>query len=1086
MKKNILMKSAAIAALFSLVALLGCNNNAASASNSGVSGAVFGYVTDTKGAPLEGVSVALGDKIVTTNANGAFALTGVPVNATQGTNGLTYATSTTQTYTLTVKKDGYLPATITGIAVVETTDKSDAALLLNAAASAYQTILDDFAKLGGTNPSAVTASNVTATDGVLLSTQNTNDTFKGMADAYATILDRYQQLSKETESTFVSAALKPCNGYFEGTLKITKSPAKNITTDASSIKPAKEGVKLKLVSAATGNNTSYVYEATTDKDGKFKFEKLPVATTLTLKVEGFEDTYETGEGENKVTETYYYSLVDGFATGTTAQLYDGNELQEDTLSITLDENSGAKYKADILLYSQPAKIIVTATNLLQNTEVAPLALNTPVTVTFNKPMDYVKLVSETGVTTVGELGEKAAYAWDDKKTTVTITPKDGYWTASSDTVTFKLEGRAQDGATTFIDNKFTVKLDNVIKVVFADTSSAAADSFTLTFDRELVKTDVVKVTDDKSEALTLTWDKTNAAAPVLTVKARDGKFATTGDHTFTITGVEAKDQSTVLYSYNREFTATTTSFTFKTRFDGFKATAIEVVDKFEGALSRAVVATTAQYLKITFNKNVDDVKNLTVSDVVPTGATGTANTAKYKYVKDNAVYVSLANFEDDRAITISGSVTSTSGDVFTGGTGSEVTWTDLLAGYKVRTAYVIAASSLYTEKESINDGNNNTVSKIKKGDTVTLTFNKEIPTGAVITTELYDTISENLDETALKATAVAAGKVVTVTLDSKVKINTTYYLSLKIKSSDGAELFSTGSKSFGTGTAVKDLYIEPSICHTVPSGTNAGKKYIKIVIDEIKLLTTSSSKTTKVADFAKTSKGTIVLQFNQDVTGYKAFLYKNTSRDAVAKDFVNLSNSDKANFYAATASVDKDTITITPTYSFPSEDEPGIAVYNADGEWFELATANGSTIPAYKPYKAKKYAEKLEPENATEALAIDANKKAAFVPGTDTLKFSFDMPRNTYSSTLPTFTLYKKVDLGYGDKEWTKNTIAYTATKEDGTAYTFADAKANTKAWITVATADVPDFTYGTTTDYVLLATVNNMVIKSNVVTINK
>ncbi len=1120
MKKNIRMKSAAIAALFSLVALLGCNNAAGSSSNGSVTGQVFGYITDTKGEPVEGATVALGNMTTTTNTNGAFALTGVPANATQNAaTSVNAATGTTQTYTLTVTKDGYLSNKVDGITVVETTDKSDAALLLNTAATAYATILNTFAGVGGTGATAIAAGTTIAADGLILDTQNTNDTFKGMADAYATILDRYANLSKTYESTFVTTTLTPCNAYVEGSLKITKSPQKNITTDAASIKAAPADVKVKLVSAAaTGATTGYVYETTTDKDGKFKFEGLPVNTALTFKVEGFEAPYESGEGENKVVETYYYSLTDG--AGATANLYDGEELQENVLTFTLEENSGAKYKADILLYSQPAKIIVTNTNLLQNTEVAPLALNTPVTVTFNKPMDYVKLVSETGVTTVDELGEKAAYAWDDKKTTVTITPKDGYWTSSSDTVTFKLDGLAQDGATTFIDNKFTVKLDNVIKVVFADTSSAAADSFTLTFDRELVKTDVVKVTDDKSESLTLTWDKTNAAAPVLTVKARDGKFATTGDHTFTITGVEAKDQSTVLYSYNREFaivtSGTTSNFTFKTRFDGFKATGIEVVDKAEGDLSRAVVATTAQYLKITFNKNIGDVKNLTVSDVVPSGTTGTANTAKYKYVKDNAVYVSLANFEDDRVITISGSVTSTSGDVFTGAAGSEVTWTDLIAGYKVRTAYVIAASNLYVENASINAGNDKTVNTIKKGDNVTLTFNKDIPSDAVITTELYvyaDNKLVNMEETGYKATPSISGKVVTLTLN-ETKPGTTYYLSLKIKSKDGAELFSTGSKSFGTGNSVKDLYIEPSIKYTFPatqSGATAkawdGKTYIKIEVAAVKLLPEGSSKTTKVADFKKTSNGNIVLQFNQDVTGYTAYLYDGTqdTRDILAANptdltkpanFVNLGNNEKKYFYGATATVSGDTITIVPAGSFASDATPGIVVYDDEGNWVELGTATTKTVGGttvntytpYAPYKAKHYTAKLNPDEATTltGFTIATTKESGYTAG-EYPKFSLKMfAANKYTDDLPTLTLYKKVKNGYGDDEWVAVGIQ-TIYKEEALTnaynqYSFFKVDNATAYFTSTAGAEI---TYGSE-DLVVLTTVDNMIFKSNVVTITK
>lgn len=1097
MKKLNFFKAAAISALVSLVALTGCNNatTAAAGGNYSATGQIFGYVTDTKGEPLSGVTIALGNQTTTTNANGAFALTGVPVNATQNSaGGITEATNTTndkQKYVLTATKDGYLSNKLDNIYVVETTDKSDAKLLLDAAAADVKAILLKFAEQGGAGITTVSSS--VATDGILMNTQNTNETFKPISDAEATLLDKYLTLSKTYESTFVTTTLTPCNAWFEGTLKVTKSPEKNKTTDAASIKAAPEGVKVKLVTEDNDAAKRYVFEATTNNEGKFKFEKLPAGKNLTLKVEGFEATF--GEGDSK--ETYYYSLVDGAATGTAAILYDGEDAQEDTNTINLEENSSAKYKADILLYSQPAKIIVTATNLLQKTVVAPLALNTPVTVTFNKPMDYVKLASETGVTTVSELGEKAAYAWDEKNTTVTITPKDGFWTATADTVKFILEGRAQDGATTFIDNKFEVKLDNVIKVVFADTSDATADKFTLTFDRELVKTDAVKVGDDKSEALDLSWDKTNAAAPVLTVKARDGKFATAGDHTFTITGVEAKDQSTTISSYSREFVAftaatntTVANTTFKTRFDGFKPTGIEVVDKFEGALSRAVVATTAQYLKITFNKNVGDVSGLTVKD----SATATTTVNVSKYIKDNAVYISLSEFEDNKAIVISGNVISTSGDTFTGTTGSEVTWTDLLANYKVRTAYVIAASNLYVEKASINAGNDNTVTTIKKGDNVTLTFNKDIPTDAVIETEVYVYDNNKLvkmDETGYKATAAAAGKVVTLTL-SETKPGITYYLSLKIKSKDGAVLFSTGSKSFATGTTVKDLYIEPSITHTFPASTPAqvwdGKKYIKIEVASVKLLPEGSSKTTKAADFKKVSNGTIVLQFNQDVTGYKAFLYTRTAaaRTALNKNYENLSNEDKAYFYGAKYEVSGDTITITPNASFSSADKPAIAVYNDEGDYVEFGTLNSTTNLYDYGYEAKSYTAKLEPANATKALEISANKSEAFVPASDTLKFSFDMPLNTYSNTLPTFYLYKKVDLGYGEKEWVKNATPYQYYKEDGTAYTFADAKAKTKAWITVAAADAPDFTYGTTTEYVLLTTVNNMVIKSNEVTIKK
>ncbi len=1055
MKKINLMKSAAAAALFSLVALFGCNNNATVSNDYSANGQIFGYVTDTKGEPLSGVTIALGNQTTTTNQNGAFALTGVPANATQADAGrVTEATGSGQKYVLTATKDGYLSNTVPNILVVETTDKSDAALLLNTAATAYQTILQEFAKQGSAGVTSITGGAAVATDGVILDTQNTNDTFKGMADAYATVLERYQNLSKTYESTFVNLMLSPCNGYFEGTLKITKSPGKDTTTDAASIKAAPEGVKVKLVS---GNG--YVYEAITDKDGKFKFEKLPVAINLTLKVEGFEATYESGEGENKVTETYYYS-----SDGNKASLYDN--LQEDTFVINLDENSGAKYKADILLYSQPAKIIVTDTNLLQNTAVAPLALNTPVTFTFNKPMDYVALQGN-----VVDYGDKAAYAWDETKKTVTITPKDGFWTAYGNTTQFVISGRAQDGATTFIDNIFQVTLDNVIKVEFADVSDETADKFTLTFDRELDNPDDVKVTDDKGEALELSWNKTVLTKPVLTVKARDGKFGTLGYHTFTISEVKGKDQSTKSISYNKEYVLPTFGIVdeqieFKTSFDGFKATGIEVVNKAEGNLSRAVVATTAQYLKITFNKNVGDVSNLKLKDV-----NGNEFGAE-KYIKDNAVYISLSKVANNAFISLSGKVTSTSGDTFDGN--GVVTWADLLKNYNVKRAYVIAASNLYTEKAAINDGNNTIVNKIKKGDKVTLTFNNEIPDGAVITAELYKATNEKIDATGYSATATADKNVVTVTL-SETKPGATYYLSLKIKSADGAELFSTASESFATGDYVKDIDVEKKI---------ANNGYIKIEVDNVKLLEESSSKTTKAEDFSKSNKSSIVLQFNQDVTGYKAYLYVAANRNDVAKAFEDLTNADKAYFYDTKYEVSGDTITITPNASFSSGNQPAIAVYDEEGKWIELDKHDPHQ--PYQPYTAKIYANKLALNNIDVAsIAITASKIDAFDPVADTLYVKFDMKFNKYTSTLPQFKLYKKVDYGFGDIEWELVTTPVPIVKDDDTStpYSFDDAKGGKKARINIGAVD---FEYGETVDYVLVATVNNMLIKSNTVTITK
>ena len=71
-------------------------------------GQIFGYVLDTKGEPVGGASVSFGGITSTTNAEGTFVLSGVPVN------NLAEPLNGDQTYTLVVRKDGYLSATYSG------------------------------------------------------------------------------------------------------------------------------------------------------------------------------------------------------------------------------------------------------------------------------------------------------------------------------------------------------------------------------------------------------------------------------------------------------------------------------------------------------------------------------------------------------------------------------------------------------------------------------------------------------------------------------------------------------------------------------------------------------------------------------------------------------------------------------------------------------------------------------------------------------------------------------------------------------------------------------------------------------------
>ena len=94
------------------------------------------------------------------------------------------------------------------------------------------------------------------------------------------------------------------------------------------------------------------------------------------------------------------------------------------------------------------------------------------------------------------------------------------------------------------------------------------------------------------------------------------------------------------------------------------------------------------------------------------------------------------------------------------------------------------------------------------------------------------------------------------------------------------------------------------------------------------------------------------------------------------------------------------------------------------------------------------------------------------------------MAKNKYTNELPTFTLYKKVKNGFGDDEWLNVGNQNFVKSSDKGAFSYKDFKVdNADAYIEVSAG--AELTYGSE-ELVLIATINHMVIRSNIITISK
>ena len=824
---------------------------------------------------------------------------------------------------------------------------------------------------------------------------------------------------------------------------------------------------------------------------------------------------------------------------------------------------GSKFKLDVLAKDGTKELLnaefqacfdtnifVSITESSKNDKL--LALSAPVVLTFSKPMS-------TATVTAGSLTNGYTKTWSEDGTTLTLTPTK-FWDKVADDngeVTFTVEGVAKDETTaikywkTNSDNGSTggftglkVYFDNYIDVTLAKVSET---KFTATFSKALKAIPAADL--DKNFEVYYSATAAGLVPPASTVvgtKVTDAKLSLDGS----VLTVEAKNGDFENYGYYAVYLKTedVVGATGETKFrksgatsaakvkefasdftlgKEFKEATVKIVDALpEGVnASRAVYADAAKWIEVTFTKDVAK-SNLKI------GSTIVVN-----YIKGAAVYLPLAKVDDETDVEIYGKVTATNGETKEySDTASPKT--PLVSGYKVtKTTYKMVASSLYTQKASIAGKNDATVTKIKPTDSVTFTFDQDV-TGATWTAELYDQYNvgqKDLEQTLYKVTATAAGKVVTVALaeGSKALVNDeTYYLSLKAVTGSGdTEIVRYDSNKFVTketttgvagdknyawvdGGTVNTLGDKIVKTPTTLSGSTTSYKYIEIITEKADakyenlyvVKAGKNSATTDFEAFAKSNTSPIVLEFNEDVTGFTAELATSNANWATKDDVV------KASTYASIAEPAGKVLTITPTFAFPSGSDVYPIVFNAEGKKVTLKDVAGKAFGYVDDSTTKHYTSltfagtgnevKLDKviagTKATTAKAltltqIDTNDTA----NGQSITFSFAANISETSESYGTYTLYRKVVSAVpASDKWTKiadyelngtNKVFFVKDNKAGsTPAGIADFAIRKLTPCISTTAKEHEFDYSKTAHYRLVQKIDNTEIYSAIVEVTE
>ena len=603
------------------------------------SGSVVGVVLDNKGAPVDGATVTLGGKSVTTNKGGEFEITGVNPNdkslitarksntttstATDGADGGSLKTENTETalssttssvaggetaYKLTVTKDGYLPGTITGVYVTYTeTEEQEvtrANALLHGLQYDYQDVLKAYAaSLAQSNTIATTTTTATEDTTATTTTQTGSDAdrvFKDLSEAISALKNMYKTGSyTEYFSTFgTSSALIPLDASLKGSLKLNLTSKEGTTWAETTYKPTSKPTI--HVSYGVTGNADYTWSAQADADGIFEFkEKLPSGVALTISVDSFQETIESND--------YWFSSESMIV------LVDNSGAEEATTgvkTVTLGSKDVNSETYRFLLFAQNDKLWVTKTNTETTTTGVLLTKNDPLTFTFNKAVKAVDIVTGSNATTGFNNLTKDAYdakISEDGKT-VTFTPKIGYWdlstTATSTAV--KLSAEAVDGTKVLVKDTFPVYFDNKVWVSVKDLSyddyndlRALKDPIVLVFSKPMNEKIAVTLTNNNT-AYTESWNE-GFTELTLTPDAKVGYWDLGSETTIVIKIADAYANSKDSYINNFGFWKVGAAADGKSatvHFDNYNDVTIAKADKgFTATFAKAIKAQTESELK---------------------------------------------------------------------------------------------------------------------------------------------------------------------------------------------------------------------------------------------------------------------------------------------------------------------------------------------------------------------------------------------------------------------------------------------------------------------------------------------------------
>ena len=618
------------------------------------SGSVVGVVLDNKGAPVDGATVTLGGKSVTTNKGGEFEITGVNPNdkslitarksntttstATDGADGGSLKTENTETalssttssvaggetaYKLTVTKDGYLPGTITGVYVTYTeTEEQEvtrANALLHGLQYDYQDVLKAYAaSLAQSNTIATTTTTATEDTTATTTTQTGSDAdrvFKDLSEAISALKNMYKTGSyTEYFSTFgTSSALIPLDASLKGSLKLNLTSKEGTTWAETTYKPTSKPTI--HVSYVVTGNADYTWSAQANAEGIFEFkENLPSGVPLTISVDSFQETIESND--------YWFSSESMIV------LVDNSGAEEATTgvkTVTLGSKDVNSETYRFLLFAQNDKLWVTKTNTETTASGVLLSKNSDLTFTFNKAVkavdiDTTSTTKTTGFKNLSKDSYDAKISEDGK--TVTFTPKIGYWELDTSKASqVVLTAEAVDGTTKLEKTVFPVYFDNKVWVSVKDLSyddyndlRKLSDPIVLVFSKPMNEKIAVNLTNNKT-AYTENWNEADAEKGILanteltlTPDAKVGYWDigsnTTIDITVTKDFANSKDSYIDTFGYwkvgavDTDTTADGVADVLRVNFDNYNDVTIAAAGKgFTATFAKAIKAQTESELK---------------------------------------------------------------------------------------------------------------------------------------------------------------------------------------------------------------------------------------------------------------------------------------------------------------------------------------------------------------------------------------------------------------------------------------------------------------------------------------------------------